>query len=540
MNVGLNVGLFGSRFLKAKTGFIFLALIGLGVQIVIDQSLENIICSLTASICSIMLAVYVFRPFQWSLYPISSIVLIGFAITQCLGPLLFTALEFHPITFNLKVPEQVFLNAFLCTLVLILAHIIYRKNSALQKLRFSVTNLLKTKLSIFKPLSRIQVIVIGVFGAVATVFTYWFQGFGVETPILKFVQGFIPYAYVPLVLVLKPLQNRLESIKRADWVINIVFFLIIVVVSVGRNSRGGFVRPILIYLIGIGLMWLYGKIKIKFSQVIAVLLAVYFVLPLVSDLATAMVLTRALRGDISAVELISETINRVGDRQAIDQFRESGFDDSLTRDWDETYVSNLFLARFANLKFADNALEISENLSDSEKTTFQYFMFGRLISILPTPVLDFLSVPAALKEEVNSQSIGDQLYFLGSGDGFAIGGFRTGHFYGSGLVMFGWFYLPILLFLIIPFFILNDALISQQDNNSLSLSNNLNEELDEKIPFFSTVAIINLSFFIQQGSSESILDYLTFVIRVFPQQIILFFILLKLSALISKFYKVKN
>lgn len=526
----MHIKKFNVHLKKIRFSLVIFIFSGLLAQILLDQSFVNILCALLASTSSILIVLYTFNSKQWLIYPASTLILLGFAVTQSIGPLLFTALEMHPIIFNLEVPEQVFINAFLCTLTLILAHIIYQRNSSVQKFRFWITHVLKIRLNIFQPLLRTQAVMAGAFGLGAMVFVYWHKGLGSETFLTKFIQGFIPFSYLPIVLLLKPLQGESASANRAEWVINLVFFALILIISLGSNSRGSFALPVAIYFLGLIISWIYQKLKIRIIFILITLFSVYFILPFFNNLATAMVLVRGRRNDIPTTQLISETFKALENTQQIELYR---LGPGNRVGWNESYVSNPFLSRFSNLKFADNAISLSEKLSDSKKTIFQSFLLNRLASLAPGPLLDILGLSSELKLQVTSYSIGDQLYFLASGNPSAIGGFRTGHFYGTGLAAFSWFYLVIYLLLMIPFFMLNDSLILTSGLDKLS-------GLCERTIFFSSLSIINLYDFLEQGNIESLLEYPSFIFRGFPQQVILFVILMKLTSFIEKVFKLNT
>ena len=293
-------------------------------------------------------------------------------------------------------------------------------------------------------------------------------------------------------------------------VLFLLFMALIIVVSIGRNARAPFVVPLACLFLGLALEWLFGLIRLRLRAVVAVILAIVLLLPLATDLATAMVMVRGQRSDISAVKLFNLTLTQFQDRDAIARYRRATSEIGLTADWSETYVSNLFLARFANAKFPDNSLENAERLSPSARDAMAAFQWLRLLAILPGPLLSFLGVPEEIKKEVTSSSIGDKLFSLATGFQYALGGFRTGHFFGTGMAGFGFGYLLLLMAGLLLVFPLLDshALISPSGIDSS--------------PLISVVAITQLISWFTLSNAESITSFLAFSLRGFIEPVLLF------------------
>ena len=70
------------------------------------------------------------------------------------------------------------------------------------------------------------------------------------------------------------------------------------------------------FILGLGLEWIYGLIKLRLGTVIAAGLA-FIHIPLATDLATAMVLVRNQRSDISAADLLAYTFEKIQDKEAL-------------------------------------------------------------------------------------------------------------------------------------------------------------------------------------------------------------------------------
>ena len=409
--------------------------IGFAWQCLLSQSGENVICAFLAASGAFLVFLDAFRPQRFYSYPLSTIVVLGFGVTLQLGPLLFTAIEGHAITYNLSVPEATFGHSVLSSIICLLAHAIYRRAKLLRNVRQRAHGILH-QLKLFRPLRTNEVFIMGSLGLFSLGFRQWLPAIaGVSIVLTKFIQGFQFFSIIPIAFFLKYLWSQMPDTSsissRKRLLIFLLFMALIVLLSFGRNSRSGFLVPLSCLLLGLGLEWIYGLIKVRLSSVLAVGLAIVLIFPVVTDVATAMVLVRNQRKDISAAELFAYTLNTIQDKEAIAYKR---FIDRNTRsDWDENYISNIFLARFANAKYPDNSLENFARLPSAGRDEMAIYQGMKLLVTLPTPLLSLVGVSETEKVKINSYSVGDKLYYLATGSPHALGGFRVGHFIGSGM-----------------------------------------------------------------------------------------------------------
>jgi len=494
---------------------LFLPWLGLAWQGLLAQTPTDWLSAFLAASGAFLVFFDAFRPKQLYRYPLSSLVVLGFGVTLQLGPLLFTAIEGNSITSNLVVPVATFGHGVLASLVCLFAHTIYRQSPWLRQLRAAVQRAL-LQLKLFKPLSTLEAMVMGLFGVFALASSTWFSGIGEASTVLgKFIQGFQFFSIIPTAFLLQAYWRQLPASSspssRKPLVMFLLSMVLIVLVSLGRNARSPIVVPMACLFLGLGLQWLYGLIRLRLSALLAVGLAIVVLLPLATDMATAMVMVRGQRGDVTPTELLDQTMTQFQDRQAVKRFRLATAELGLSSDWSENYVSNLFLARFTNAKFPDNSLKNSDRLSPPQRDEMASFQWWRLLAILPSPVLTFLGVPEETKQEVTSYSLGDKLYALSSGSQYALGGFRTGHFFGTGMAGFGFGYLVIFLFGLLLVFPLVDAhaLVVAPDGTLTT-------------PLISTVAITQLIGWFTISNAESVIALLSYPLRGFIEPVLLF------------------
>src|SRR5690606_36695931 len=141
------------------------------------------------------------------------------------------------------------------------------------------------------------------------------------------------------------------------------------------------------------------------------------------DQRTAMVLVREQRTSVPASELFDITMDAYFDKEAIRE--RSLFDETREEDWDERYLSNVFTARFANIKFNDINLVHASEVREHDPEMYQ-FSIDYFLGDLPTPYLKAPNIYVD-KEQVFGLSIDDYLYLAACGHG-NLTSYRSGHF----------------------------------------------------------------------------------------------------------------
>jgi len=449
------------RIQRIRPVLLMLPWLGLALQGLLAHTAADWMASFLAASGAFIIFYDAFRPQRLFCYPLSILIVLGYGVTMNLGPLLFTALEGNSITTNLVLPLSTFGHAVLCSLIFLLAHASYRHYQGLHKIRQFV-HLGLFRLGLFNSLRLFDIAAMGILGVFALSFTTWFSNLSSSALVItKLIQGLQFLSIVPFAFMIRRLWanegGSLPISLNIRLILFVTFTLLIALVGTGRNSRGVIFMPLTCIFLGFILEWLYGLIKIRLSTIVAFGLAIMLLLPLLTDLSTAMVMVRGQRKDISAAELVGETLNQFQDRDAISRFRLLMSEIDISSDWSEYYVSNPFLARFTNAKFPDNSLVNTASLLPSDRAEMASFHWLRFLSILPGPFLSLVGVSEAIKLDVNSISFGDKIYFLASGNKTALGGFRGGHFFGTGMSAFGFGYLLILFMGLLFLFPLVDA-----------------------------------------------------------------------------------
>ncbi|MFD0791980.1 hypothetical protein ACFQZX_00045 [Mucilaginibacter litoreus] len=515
-----------SSFIKdlAKWSWIVL-LVASVLQVFIFTTLPN-----TVAVVCVIMAWYVVKSVYLRIemikdYPLSTFLILGFTLTQFYFPLIFTLSEWKPVVFNLKLPYEVFFHSSVTFIILVLAHSLYRLLPYnLHKRQDS----LLAKAGLYDAPTSIQLWAMGLIGIGATFYVYLYSpniGWEVTgSPSDKAIQSLMPFSYAPFFIPFVSMYGSKEPLPKRLLLYLAGFTLLLFLVSIGRNSRGGFMIGFTSVGFSYFLGLLLGVYKAKFftvkNAVIALGAYLLFTGP-IADIGTAMVLVRAKRMDIPYNELIGLTFEAYKDKYSIEKYRMS--DITEKRDWDENYLNNIFLARFSNIKFNDASLIEAKRMGKVDPL-MQKFNVDYVLSVLPQPVLDLLKIDID-KKMLRGNSIGDYLYYRAGASETALGGYRTGSMAGIGMAAFGWWYLAILGVGIIPVFYLFDLLFIKK----LILGNG---QVNTKL-CFSLCGMLSLDAIFRFLPAESATATITFLMRDFIQFVALYLVVYHLTRLFN-------
>ncbi|MBS1608191.1 MAG: hypothetical protein JSS98_03245 [Bacteroidetes bacterium] len=475
---------------------------------------------------------YLFRPVILFRFTLSAFLIIGFSLTQYFLPIVFTLLEGKPLTYNLSLPYEVFTHSILALIILIFSHYLYTRhfkwlNTNCKK---KIQNTLAQTKIYTTPLDK-EIWAMGIIGLIAMFVVYFYSKQSYENISEgignKILEGLMPFAYAPYFIPLKKLYGKKSFLSKSLTLNLVVFTLFIIIIGVAGNSRGLFMTGITTVGIGYFLGLLLGKFAYKIishKHIFFFFIAFWIITGPLSDIGTAMVMVRSNRGSIPKREMISQTIETFKDKNAIYRYRAQITKDR--NDWDERYFDNIFLARFCNLKYNDASLELANRIGKIDPQMYRYTM-DRFWAILPQPLLDQIPVFVD-KKSVASVSFGDYLYYRAGADASVLGGFRTGQFAGTGMTSFGWWYLLILGIGVVPVFFLLDLFV-------LTIYNYKNKSGSTIISLAGLLPITSIFMFLSLSTpSESVINLYTYILRGWPQSIILYLTLYFLVKILSK------
>jgi hypothetical protein len=339
----------------------------------------------------------------------------------------------------------------------------------------------------------------------------------------------IPFTYAPFFLLFSDLFGKKKRGMKATIPVLAAYAFVLLVVSLGRNSRGAFMLGLssigFSYILGLMLNVFNSRI-LTLSNIGVIVLAVWLLTGPLMDLGTAMVIVRSQRNDVPRSELIGLTLEAYNNKQLLRLYKSAAAPDG--RGWDEYYIDNIFVGRLCNLKFIDFSLLLASDLSPHDRTMTDYSI-SRFWSYLPSPLLRLLGVKVD-KEFVMSVSFGDMLYHRTRGSSMMLGGYKSGHFSGTGLAAFGWWYLPMFALLMLPVFYIFDVLTSK----NLHTGNvKAPDSLPNVVVSFAVLLILNDIFGFLPV--ESVVDIAGFLLRSWIQLVFLYILVFQLTLRMVRF-----
>ena len=519
-----------AAFLRRAVRFSWIALIvAILYQCVFFPDIENIVAMTAVVFAWVIATTMLLKQKALETNLISTFMLIGFVSTQFYFPLMFTTMENKPLIYNLELPEQVFLHSSLCLCVVLISHLFYK---FLMRTTPDRQISLLAKAGFFDPPSHLQLWLMGMMGMGASFYVHFANpdvGQGATgDPAAKFLQALAFFMYSPFFIPLGKLYGNPTKPGRMFTPMIIFYAMLLFGISVAQNSRGtfmvGLTTPVFAYALGL-LLGVYKTRIITVRNVLVAAVAIWVLTGPFADLGTAMVIVREQRKDVSPGELVNLTLETLDDKKAIESAQKESLNESPDFDWDERYLNNIFTARFANIKFNDASLITYSKVGTFDPDMMD-FSIEQVLASLPTPILKTFNLDVD-KETLHALSYGDYLYVLSGGFGTPTG-WRVGHIAGIGMATLGWWYLAAFGVVMIPIFYLNDKFFRPRTLDPLA-----SVGAPEKRFIFSFCGVLTLTAFFQSLLFESVFQYLVYLMRGWPQMVLLYFVMFHLSRLLS-------
>lgn len=516
----------GSQFLQKTINWSYwIFAICAGYQCLFFWSTENVIALSCVLFGWVLLTQFFVTPGILRTYPLSTFLIIGFTSTQLYFPLVFTSVELKPLVFNLELPYEVFMHSIASLLVLLSAHYLYRFLPVQTK---RGPNSILYRAGFFQPPEEAQLWMIGCLGLLANVYVYFFS-LDTATEVTgnaldKAIQALLPFSYAPYLIPFKKMYGSQEKGSKHIVLLLVIFTVLLFLISMAKNSRGAFMIGFTSvgFAYGLGLLLnLFKPPVIGLKTMIIAIAGFWLITGPLADLGTAMVIVRSQRSDVSKTELIELTLKAFKDKQTI-MLRRLG-DKAFEHDWDERYLDNVFTARFANIKFNDASLVQASKVGVSNPL-MQKYTVDYIWGMFPDPILKRIK-PDVDKDQVYARSFGDYIYSLAGAGSNVYGGFRTGHFTGTGMAAFGWWYLVILGVTMIPVFMLFDKLVMTQTVIQRGAG------VRGQTLTFSVCGLLSITLIFMFLPMESVANIITFIIRGFGQTFLLYFFIFHVTRL---------
>ncbi|OLY93801.1 hypothetical protein SAMN05444008_111169 [Cnuella takakiae] len=500
-------------------------LIAVGYQVLVHTDMKNIFALSCVVVGWALVVKALFLTNSFARHPFSTFLILGYALTQIYFPVVFMSIEGKSLIHNLELPNEVFLHALFSLIILLIAHLLYRRKASSSNRSLTAAQQVLQRLKFFVAPNNFQIWFMGFLGLFSMFFIHFFTSTSYDEKETgnNIIRSFIPFAYAPFFIPFSLLFGKVQIVSKRLKFQLLFYGMLIFVVSIGANSRGAFMYS----FTALGYSFILGYLlkrfqmpKINLKIIVGFGAALWLFTGPIQDIGVAMVMVRGAREDVSRVALISKTLEVYEDSRAIAEYKKLA---KVTNpDWDENYLDNIFLARFCNLKFNDLSLIQARGMGAGNPKMFE-FSVNRFYSSFPSPVLKLLNIDVK-KEEIVSSSIGDYLYYITTGDPYAMGWFRTGHFCGTGMATFGWWYLLVLGISIIPVYYLVDAFVLVLGKGTASSFK------------FSLCGLLSITSTFSFLPTESVINAVVFTLREWPQTVLLYFVIFQFTLIISSLF----
>lgn len=483
------------------------------VQLFVEDTLTNAVCSMIAVVASSVTIIYTLNIGRFRRTPMSSLMILGFNVSAFSAALIIQTIDLRPLVFNLSVPLQTFLVLGATQALVLVVHWAYLHSGVLLGTRFLLSRRVIRPLGLLKAPSDMQLWMFGLVGCLATVVSassYGPSG-GVEYGDVsgKFLLGYMPFAVAPFFI---PLRSSLlggTSRSQASWILLLGYALLLIAVAMVNNARATFATGFLTLALSLATAVLSGNLLITKKVMCVGALIALMGLPLfsvLSNLATAMVIARDLRSNVSGLELIEVTLTNFQDQTLIEDRRHQD-DAVMGADYNENYINNPIFARFVYTKFTDINMSNALSLSDTQAADITTKSWSRILALLPTPILSYFRIEVD-KTEINFSS-GDIYSFIAQG--LELGGYTTGSEIPDGLTIFGALFWPVLAILVLIQFIVYDSQSAIDRGGRLRIS---------------PVALLNIVPVFTLGvMQESVANQVIAILRGIPQSIVLYLVI---------------
>lgn len=437
---------------------ILVVLIVIALQLALIPDMANLTASALALMGNMLGYGYALRQDTLRRYPISSLMLLGYTFSYFTLPPLGQLLALHTIINHLQYPVADMSYAFIGLLALLGGHLLYVNVPLFGGMRGVLRKHFYGPLGFYQPPKWSQLWMMGAVGVLAVLLASSHSSGSHSALADALLQGLRPFVYVPYIALLPAAWSPLHPAPKSYRLGLLLYSVVLLALSVIVNSRSylllGFSSLLIVYLflLAIGQVSL-PKIRLRYV-VLGIIATLLFVGP-ISELAMTMVLVRGERADLTQMQLLSKTWDTYLSGHITQRYERLMTAMSMGTN-DEDYFDNLFLNRLGNMKFVDNAVNNQRALRPSAKHYFAHVEEQKILSILPTPAINFLGLSAD-KHLVTSGSSGDFLFYAASGNPYAIGVFRTGSLFVNLAVVFGYLWPLILLVLSAPVFMVVDS-----------------------------------------------------------------------------------
>ncbi|MBT9463096.1 MAG: hypothetical protein IV113_03610 [Hydrogenophaga sp.] len=498
-------------------GLMGLALLALLAQMGIAFTSENVASASIVFASTTAMLLYLLWTPALQTHPLSTFAVFGFCVTSQFGALLGQTLYWTPLADNLRQPIATFALLAAFQALAMVAHTGHRwLMPAPEAQRGSLPRQLLHKAGLYNTPSTGVLWFMGYVGLLA-----FLLGSGREGTFGKAMHGLAFITWAPFLIPMYLIQfGDAYSSFRRQWPYLAVFAGLVVLLGLAANARqvmlSGFVTIALFALLGAmrSTNKVSGKRVLKLGVLGLVLAGL--AIPL-SDLATAMVVARKVRSNVSAVQMVQETLYYFQRPEALAEQNEDQRNATLGK-YDEYYFENPLLARLVETKFHDNSLYFVSTFTQSDADLLTETTVDLFWAILPDPVIKRLGVN--IDKKSLEFSMGDYLSHLSQGA--PLGSRRTGSMLAQGVALLGVGFAVLYIAFCLVAFTMMDLLSFRNRSGQVVLS---------------AVGMLAVWRLFQYGvTSESLQAWVSGMLRTIPQNIVLFLLVAAVARSLGMFF----
>ena len=496
--------------------FKYLLILSSIMQLLIDSDSKNIYSIIIIAISSLLTISYLYKNKIFYSHPLIALSILAFNFSTQSGALIVQSFTFTNLIEFLESPIESFFFSSLFEFSLLFSLHLFKNNFLFnvwqEKIRLKY--LYKTKLMI--PPSINQLWIMGFIGIISLYLQLRYVGSTSEGIAFgdvggKFLQGLIFFVNAPFLLLIYNKIYLTKKASRNNFIYILFYLLLLLIIAVAVNARYFLIVGVtnvalmfFVYLLS-GQITLQKKSVFNLSFIFIIFLLIF---PIISDLSTSMVVARNDRGTANASEMIEQTLYIFNNNEVLNDYRENELELSKLGGT-ELYIKNPLLNRFISTKYLDRTISYVDAYISQGNNSFISITTDKILSFLPSPILKMLGVD---KNDIFEYSFGDRFYFLESG--MLITGMKTGSNVAHAMALFGKFLFPIFL---IPFFLLIFFAISVFESAN-------------KVRYLLCPAIILQLYPIYTlFISDSLADAFVLILRLIPQTLLFYWIVLKLT-----------
>lgn len=508
-----------TRTHRGIRGLGIFALLGCAVlQLLIEPSEDNIMSVMMIVVASIVTFWITLNPRLFRAAPLPALITLGFNVSALSGALVFQTLYMNPVSFNLEVPQFTFGATAVFQAALLVALLLFVASERLNAVSRFVTTRVYQPLGLMRVPSEGQLWLMGFIGVVSLIWSStaaYSVGIAYGDIIGKFISTMGFMAYAPFLIPLRPSMFPGQRIRQSGMGGGalIGYFFVLIGLAMVLNSRGAFVLGFASLIATLVLYYLMGQLIItpkirRWLMLSALLLVALF--PALVDMSTAIILARAERTSVSAMELVASTMEKFSDSELLETERDIAVARSDYALYEDLYVDNPFLNRLVVTKYTDNTLASPEMREGVYQEYLWNVSMDKIEALMPTPVLRFFG--SELDKTELEFSMGDAIFFVESGWG--LGGHRMGSSVGHGIGMLGWIGSLLIIPLFLVVFVCVQTLTHLVGGRVFAVP----------LLLFEVIAIATLA------SGDSLLTPVEFIVRRLPQHMFIYWMLFVVTA----------